>query len=189
MSAISRTEEHRRNLERKIAMKSVTMSLTLVVVTTASAALAGSSSVPLDVKTGLWDMTYVSTINGAPPLPPDVLAKMPPAQKAKMLERLGKPTTTKIKDCVTSKDLAEGAFGTQDEENESCKRTVTISTATHNESTIKCTGGDAPRTGTVKVDVLSRESIKAQMDLQKGATKVKIQATGKWLGAACGDVD
>ena len=163
-------------------------SLALALATTASIALAGSSAVPLDVKTGLWDMTYVTTIDGAPPIPPEVLAKMPPAQKAKIMERIGKPKTRQDKDCVTAKDLADGALGTE-ETGESCKRTVIVATASRNEAKLVCASDEGPRTGTMKVEALSRDALKAQLDMQSGATKINIKITGKWVATACGNVE
>jgi len=36
----------------------------------------------LNVKTGLWEMTV--QLHGLPPIPNDALARLPPAQRAKM---------------------------------------------------------------------------------------------------------
>lgn len=98
----------------------------------ATASLAWAASTPLDVKTGLWDMTYVTKMSGASMIPPNVLAKMTPAQKAKALAAASRPPTTSTdKDCITAKDLQQGAFGNKESDDE-CKYTPVVATASRN---------------------------------------------------------
>jgi hypothetical protein len=58
---------------------------------------AGDNITPLNVKEGLWEVTNtrsMSGITGTRNIPPDVLAKMPADQRAKIEAMMsGKPTT------------------------------------------------------------------------------------------------
>ena len=62
----------------------------------------------LDVKPGAWDMS-ITTLTRGSLIPPNLLAKMPPEQRAKfeqsMQARSGKPMTHNSKECVTQEDL------------------------------------------------------------------------------------
>jgi Protein of unknown function (DUF3617) len=62
----------------------------------------------LDVNPGAWDMS-ITTLTSGSLIPPDLLAKMPPEQRAKfeqsMQARSGKPMTHTSKGCVTQEDL------------------------------------------------------------------------------------
>ena len=70
----------------------------------ATSALAES----FNAKPGAWEMS-ITTLTAGTLIPPDVLAKMPPEQRAKfeqsMQARSGKPMTHTSKGCVTQEDL------------------------------------------------------------------------------------
>src|SRR5690348_9441337 len=75
-----------------------------------ASAQAGST---LNVKLGLWEMTTMGEVSGAPPIPPEALARMTPEQRARMqaamtasLAQQNKPKVRKY--CVTQKDLERG---------------------------------------------------------------------------------
>lgn len=106
----------------------------------AAVAAAGAGRFqPLHVRTGLWQVTETTTINGgAMALPPDMearLAQMPPEQRAKleaaMKERFGgAPHTNTFKSCVTEKDLEKQPW----DNGSDCKWTVINSTGTEMEA-------------------------------------------------------
>lgn len=62
----------------------------------------------LKAKPGAWEMTFTTQSSGML-VPPDVLAAMPPEQRAKveqsMQARAGKPTIHSVKTCITKEDL------------------------------------------------------------------------------------
>src|SRR6266568_18776 len=43
---------------------------------------------PLNVKPGLWETTATYKTSGAPPIPPETLAKLTPQQQARLEERM-----------------------------------------------------------------------------------------------------
>ena len=163
-------------------MKFGSLSLVLAAVATATS-LAFAAGVPLDVKTGLWEINYVTTIAGAPVIPPDVLAKMTPAQKAKALATANRVLTSKDTDCITAKDLQQGAFGNKDDDSK-CTYTPTVATATRNESTVACTGAGAQH-GSFKVEAQSQKQVKGGIVMTGSGRTVTVSFTGKWLNASC----
>jgi len=68
--------------------------------------LASGDVQPLNIKTGLWQLTMTTTVSGRPPIPPEALARMTPEQRAKfeaaMKARASHgPRTRTYKNCVT----------------------------------------------------------------------------------------
>src|SRR5690348_14437858 len=66
---------------------------------------------PLAVKPGLWEMTSDIQHSGAPPIPPDALAKMSPEQRQKveqMMQGAMAPQHRVDKHCVTAEDIKKG---------------------------------------------------------------------------------
>ena len=85
---------------------------------------------PLDVKLGLWETTSTTQMTGMPPIPPEVLDRMTPEQRAQMEATMGasggQPKAHITKSCMTKERLEKGgSFG---EDRPNCKRTVTGST-------------------------------------------------------------
>jgi hypothetical protein len=82
---------------------------------------------PLNVKLGLWEVTKTITTNGQLSVPPEMLSRLTPEQRARLEERMkaqsaDKTTTLTYKSCLTKEKLerAEG-FG---EDKENCSRTI-----------------------------------------------------------------
>jgi hypothetical protein len=48
--------------------------------------MAADKIQPLNVKLGLWETTHTTTTSGQMPIPPEMLAKLTPEQRAKMEE-------------------------------------------------------------------------------------------------------
>ncbi len=115
----------------------------------ASAARADS----FGVKTGAWESTVTSTTTGTS-IPPDMLSKLPPDQRAKieqmMRSRSGQPHTITRKYCVTQKDLDEDRLMKEQGESQ-CSRKVLSKSSTRLE--IEQTCGTAPHAMTMHVSV------------------------------------
>ena len=63
--------------------------LVVVLIITASAGLwATDKYEPLNVKTGLWEVTTTVSTSGQMPIPPDLLAKLTPEQRAKFEQQM-----------------------------------------------------------------------------------------------------
>ncbi len=161
----------------------------------AAALWAADTVHPLDVKLGLWETTVTHESSGAPPIPPEMLAKISPEQRAKM-EAMWKarqaqgPQTETRKSCLTKEQLDKAAWLDTKEEN--CTKTVVSSTAHHLEAKLECTRGGAKQSGTLTVDAVDSTSAKGvvHMVMTGGGNTMNANSTftSKWLGAACGDV-
>jgi hypothetical protein len=143
----------------------------------------------LNVKTGLWEVTYTSKIEGSL-IPKSVLDSMPPEQRAKMEQAMaaraaGPPKAHKSQTCVTAEDLAKGAFDAEPEAN--CKNTLVSQSATHQEVKFECQEDGETRTGHMTVDVLSSETMKGNIEIVTENGKVSTQLNGKWIGAKCAE--
>jgi len=146
---------------------------------------------PLNVKLGLWETSVTVNSSGAPPIPPEALAKMSPEQRARMEERLKGAHSSTQKSCLTKEKLEKGlAF---EEKRQNCKRTIVSSSSTHMEMQFDCTTERMKISGTGKVDVENPESMKGTFHMtatsERGAMETTSNISGKWIGAACGDVE
>ena len=174
---------------------------TVAICLLAGAILSAAGKVqPLNVKTGLWQVSMTTTMTGPPPIPPDLQAKldqMTPEQRAKIEAMMksrfgGTPITSSYKKCVTKEELENNAFSKPEEK---CNWTVVTSTGSDMEvKTASCTAGK--NVGLVQTDVdlkfhvVDPENVQATMQLtstgEDGTTmKGSGTYTGKWLGATC----
>ncbi len=153
-------------------------------------ALAADS---LDVKLGLWEVTYATEMQGSM-IPKSVLDKMPPAQRAKMEADMqkraaGGPEAHVHKSCVTAKDIKEGAFrASEDKGDHSCKTTISAQSSTLQEATVTC-GGKEPRTSHIKVQSQGRERMTGSIENTMERGKITVKLSGKWIGESCTGVN
>lgn len=147
----------------------------------------------LNVRTGLWQMTYTMQTAGAPTMPKDVMDKLTPEQRARLAaaqkNRVNAgPKTWTEKTCVTAKDLKEGAFraDTSDEDNK-CTYKMTAQTATLQEGTSSCGGGKG--VGQIRIEALSREKVRGRMNRSGPGFSNSMQMSGQWLSASCAGAD
>ncbi len=148
----------------------------------------------LDVKLGLWEATSTNTMSGAPPIPPDVLAKMTPEQKAKFEQmiksRSGAPTTHTTKSCLTKERLERDlSFGG---ERGNCTHDILSSSSKGAEVKFHCAEENMTTDGTAKFDAINSENVKGTVHaVTKGngqTMNIDVSLTSHYLGAACGDV-
>jgi hypothetical protein len=156
------------------------------------AAAFAADVAPLDVKAGEWETTVNTQGAGAiaaAAIPPDVLSKMSPDQRAKVeaaLKQANQPKTTVSRKCVKKEDLSKPlTLGN----NRTCKETLVDSSRTKQEVHVDCDDKGGKVSGTVRVEALSSENIKVDMQFtvaMNGQTmSMNNTATAKWLGAAC----
>jgi len=159
-----------------------------------AAAWAADNAPPLNVKPGQWETTVTIARNGQLPVPPEVLARMSPEQRAAFEERMKAtvaqaPQTRVTKSCLTAEDLAK-SFGANDD-NKTCKRTIVSASASGQDFKIECTNGPMTSSGTGHVDVVDSEHIsgKTKIGMTRGGQTMNVETTfsSKWLGAACPD--
>jgi hypothetical protein len=147
------------------------MFLALVVAALVVAALgAGLSAQGFELRLGQWEYTMNIT------MPPEMLAKLPPAARAQIQQ----PQTNRS--CLTAQDLKEMNLGVSDDED--CKVTSKKITGSAADITMTCTG-DRPRTQSMHVEAVSRESMRGTMKMTGGDGPSEVGITGKWIGAAC----
>jgi hypothetical protein len=170
-----------------------------VILTSATVLTAGTNYQPLNVKTGLWQVTEVSTANGTPPITPAMQAridKMTPEQRARMEEMLksrlgGTPKTTQYTKCVTAKDLNENPFTNGPDEK--CTWTVVSSTGSDMEARgTACAAGEAQGLNTdvdIKLHAVNTETVNASVQGTASGNGHTIhidnKLTGKWIAATC----
>jgi Protein of unknown function (DUF3617) len=132
---------------------------------------------PLNVKTGLWQVTETITWTG---LPPQMAAMMKAA-----------PQTRTYKSCVTAKDLTTNPWASGSDDK--CHWTVLNSTATDMEvrGTSCDLGKDYGMTADVhgKIHVLDSENGTGTMAVALTGNGQTMNGhasyTGKWIGATC----
>lgn len=145
---------------------------------------------PLDVKPGQWESSTTMNTNGAPLIPPEVLARMTPDQRAKLEERAKALSgrTTVNKTCVKREKL-DKPF-TWGHEDKACTYALGESSGTVQEIHVECNRENRKSTGTIRVEALDSENIKGsvQMTLAMGdrTREFNTTFTAKYVGPACG---
>ena len=155
---------------------------------------AADSITPLNVKEGLWEMTVTHSMSGMPAtpnIPPDVLAKMPPEQRARVEAAMkGGPSTDVRKECITKEKLEKhSAFSNNRGD---CTRTVVNSTGSKLEVKIHCEEKQASTDGTLVLETVGSDRVKGTMQAVTNANghtmNMNFTFSSKYLGPACGDV-
>jgi hypothetical protein len=145
----------------------------------------------LNIRTGLWQMTYRMQIRGAPTVPRDVTDKLTAEQRARLAAAQQKsasqgPKTWTEKTCVTAKDLQDGAFRVESSdaaEEEGCSDKMTARTATLQEGTTSCDGGKT--TGQIRVEVLGKDRVQGRITTSGPGVSSTIEMSGQWLSTSC----
>jgi Protein of unknown function (DUF3617) len=156
----------------------------------------GQKLTPLNIRLGLWEITTTMQRTGLMGLPPDMLAKMTPEQRARYEERLkaqgaNANRTTTRKNCVTKEKMEKNSMF--DDNRPECKRTVVTSTGSRMEVRAECGKQGVKMTIAMAAEALDSGSIKGTMHMTTsgGERTMEMESTftGKWVGAACGDVE
>jgi len=158
----------------------------------------------INIKPGLWEVTTTTQTKGTPPMSAEekaemekAMAKMTPERRAQMEAALkaaqsGNSRPTVRKSCITKEDLSKPFAFDAGKDDGSCTRTIIKSTSSEQEVRMDCTNKTRKSSGTVRVVAANPESWNGTMDAtvsDTGGTMVlKSSFSGKWLGAACGDV-
>jgi hypothetical protein len=188
---------NRTKFSRRIEMRKVILSASICLLAGVILSAAGKVQ-PLNVKTGLWQVTMTTTMSGLPPIPPEMQARleqMPPEQRAKMEEMIksrfgGAPHNSSYKKCVTKEELENNAFNKPDEK---CNWTVVNSTGSDMEvKGTSCAAGKSEGMQTdvdLKLHVVDSENVQATMQFTATGNGHTMNGngtyTGKWLGASC----
>lgn len=155
---------------------------------------AADSITPLNLKEGLWEMTVTHSMSGMPAtpnIPPDVLAQMPPEQRARIEAAMkGGPSTDVRKECITKEKLEKhSAFSNNRGD---CTRTVVNSTGSKLEVKIHCEEKQSSTDGTLVLETVGSDRVKGTMQSVTNANghtmNMNFTFSSKYLGPACGDV-
>ena len=172
-------------------MTNMTARYALGFVLLAGAAGAADAPPPLDVRPGMWEATTTSETTGVPPIPPEILARMTPEQKAmleaRMKQGVSPGKTTVRKHCITKEEINKGlTFG---DDHGSCQRTVVSGSSSKQEIRIECSNSGIKATGTIRIEAIDPEHVKfsVQVTSGDGAHSMKINTAGnsKWVSAPC----
>ncbi len=156
---------------------------------------AADKLTPLNVKPGLWETTRTYKRVGAPPIPPEMLARLTPEQRARFEERMkansaAHSTTSTTKSCVTREDLEKTPKFGQD--NSECAYTILTSTSTTAKGKISCETEGIKSNGAMEINVVDSEHVKgsshATMSMNGQSMQMDATFVSKWVGAACGKV-
>jgi hypothetical protein len=155
----------------------------------ACASAWGADLHALDVKPGQWETTTTGGMTGMPAIPPDVLNRLTPEQRAKMESAMGahgaKPMVNTS--CMTKEKLQQ-AWNTGQQSMKSCTMTVTTSSSSKQEIHMECNQNSQKMSGTVKVETVDSEHIRGSMEMTAAGDhpmSMNFSFTSKWLGDAC----
>jgi hypothetical protein len=147
---------------------------------------------PLNVKTGLWEVTTTSAASKAPVLPDAVLEKLTPDQRARIKERIqaSKPDAVKttIKNqCLTREQLQRGSLFRLD--GKSCTWTHRTSTSSKVQMRGDCVDQGLKTEARLQIEALTPEEAEGSLQFSSNGQNT-IPATtstfkAKWIGPRC----
>jgi Protein of unknown function (DUF3617) len=159
----------------------------------AAASAAGPAG--LNAKPGLWKMTSTGEMQGAPPIPPEALAQMPPEQRARIRAAMAnvmadsnKPHSYKF--CVSQKDLERGFSPQEKRPGFECKTKVISRASSSMDVHEDCSGAHHHVSGNFHFDAPTPETMNGVIDMtmSDGAHKMHMKRVmhGEWIAADCG---
>jgi len=145
-----------------------------------------------NVKLGLWEITSAGKASGPPPIPDEVLARLPPDRRAQVLASVqgaaGKPIA--LRQCVTAEKVSQGLQ--VDRARADCQRKVVSSSASEMSVHQECS---EPSGGKVSFDMhfawaSDHVTGTVHMVMTHGAQTMSTDRTieGHWVSADCGAV-
>ena len=154
-----------------------------------------AAGLSLDVTPGLWEISTTGAVSGTPQIPPEMLAKMKPEQRAiaeamalAIIAQASMPHTMQF--CVTPEQVRQG-LDLDRLSGRDCRRTIQSSSPTGLDMQVDC-GGHDRMSGVVHLRVVDRTTVTGDIDMHAGVSgttaEIKQNLHGRWLGAACGDV-
>ena len=152
---------------------------------------------PLDVKLGLWESTVTTKTTGTPPMPPELLSRLTPEQRAKMeaamkanAARAAQPKTNRS--CLTKEQLNKGLTFGSEGASSACNRTIVTSNASEQDLRFECNEAThaMKASGTMHVEAVNSETVKGagQGSTTDGTHTMNVQMSfsAKWISADCG---
>jgi len=145
-----------------------------------------------NVRLGLWEVTSTGKASGAPPIPEEALARLPPERRAQILASIQAAASKPInmRQCMTAEKLAKG-FDVGRSERENCQRTVVSSSAREMTVHEECSSEGGKQTVDVHFSFTSDHVTgTVNMVMSRGAQSMTSERTidGHWVSADCGGV-
>jgi len=151
----------------------------------------------MNVDPGLWEVTTAGAMSGAPVIPAETLARLPPEAQAKIQAAMARANQVKkYKECMTPDKLQRG-FARNDGPGGAdgkCQLTVTANTSSQFQAEQVCPADQGASTDArISFTLTSRHQTQGTVDVtitqQDGKTSV-IHRTidAQWLGADCGTI-
>jgi len=150
---------------------------------------------PLDVRLGAWESTTVSDVTGME-IPPEVLAQMPPDQRARMeaafKARAPQGPTKKVRQsCVTKESMDKLLTFKDTNPNSNCKRTVITSTSRQQDFHEECVAAGQKSSSDVHFEATDsthvQGTVHSTVTSAGGAHPIHMNLTfnARWLGPDC----
>jgi hypothetical protein len=144
---------------------------------------------PLNVKTGNWQVTSVSSANVT--IPPELqarLSQLPPEARAALQSRFGgQPQTNTYNSCVKPSDLTQAPF---QDPNQKCAWKALSSTGSDLVAQGTCqAGANGTFVANIRIHAVDSENTTASVSVSGTANGSSMNTnatlTGKWVGATC----
>lgn len=168
---------------------------------------AAPAAEKLNIKPGLWEVTTTTEGKGSTfaamsaadkaamekamaEMPPDMRAKTEAYLKSAQAKAPVNPLPPVRKACVTKEGISKTYMVDVGVDQAGCKNTILKSTSTTLETRGECIDSARKVSITMLVVAANPESWTNTMEISgsAGLGESKIKMSGKWLGAACGDV-
>ncbi len=161
-------------------------------ITVCASLWAAHKVTPLNVKTGLWEVTTTNSPNNDVMLPAALLEKLTPEERARVEERIKarkadpqKTTTTRL--CLTRKEVERGLpfrpVG------KSCTWTALTSTSSEVEMRGECLDQGVKTERTLRIEALGREEATGWVQFSTKGDNATFSFTStfkaKWMGQLC----
>jgi hypothetical protein len=156
---------------------------------------ASDKTTPLDVKTGLWEITFTSSVKGEMPVDPELLKKMTAEQRAR-LEQIVKAQQAKgaqtrtQKTCLTAEKLKKDPFI---EAAPNCTRTVVTSSSSEINVREQCSSNGEQQNTSYDIRAVTPENVKGTMRVEDTGNNKTLDISGdfsgRWIAPACAGVD
>jgi Protein of unknown function (DUF3617) len=151
----------------------------------------GANYNPLNIKTGLWEVTFSRSANGELPMPAEYMSHLTPEQRARFEAAMKERSTHTYKSCVKKEDIDGSLLNSKN--NNDCRVTILKSTSTELDGKMSCNMEGMRGDGTMKMHVLDSTHTQGvtHMTMTGNGKTFNTDATlsSKWIGSDCKSAD
>lgn len=147
----------------------------------------GANYQPLNIKTGLWEVTMTRSANGEMPMPAEYMSRLTPEQRARFEAAMKERSTHTYTSCVKKEDVDGSLLNSRD--NRDCTVTILKSTSSELDGKMSCNMEGMRGDGTMNMHVLDSGHTQGvtHMTMTGNGKTLNTDATisGKWIGSDC----